>query len=73
MGEIIKTIKTISLGKNKFDIELNRSTSKSFCHDIHIQSDKFRLVVPEDEFLPMLACIILAKKQFDIIKGIIHD
>ena len=68
MGDIIRTVNKISLGGSELDIELNHSAVGSKYRDIHIQNDKFRLEVPEDEFLSMAACILLAKRQFDVIK-----
>lgn len=73
MGEVIRKVNTISLGGSGFDIELNHSVKGGRFRDIHIQNDKFRLEMPENEFLPMAACILLAKKQFDIMKGNLHD
>ena len=68
MGEIIKTVTKVSFGGSALDIELNHSASGSKYRDIHIQNDKFRLEIPENEFLSMAACVLLAGKQFDVIK-----
>lgn len=69
MGEIIRKICEVSLGDKTFDIELNKSASGGHYRDIHIQNDSFRLEVSENEFLSIAACVLLAKKQFDVIKG----
>ena len=69
MGDVIRKVSEIKIGKESFDIELNHSTRGSEYRDIHIQNDKFRLEMPENEFLQMAACVILAKSQFDVIKG----
>ena len=73
MGDLIEKIGTIPIGKNQFDIEINHSTRGASYRDIHIQNGKFRLEVPENEFLQMAACIILAKRQYDMVKGKIAD
>ncbi len=68
MGELIRNVSNIKIGNDNFDIEVNESTNGTIYKDIHIQNPKFRLCVPENEFLAMLGCVMLAKKQLDIIK-----
>ena len=68
MGEIIKKLDELRIGNTKFNVELNKPANGAGMRDIHIQNDKFRICIPEDEFLQMLACIIMAKKQLDLIK-----
>ena len=68
MGELIKKLDELRIGNTKFDIELNEPTNGTEMRDIHIQNDKFRISIPEDEFLQMLACIIMAEKQLNLIK-----
>ena len=69
MGEVIKKVGEFKIGGSSFEIELNNSACGGKYRDIHIQNDKFRLEMPENEFLPMAACVLLAKRQFDIMKG----
>ena len=69
MGELIKKVSSIRLGGEKFDIELNESTTDTGYKDIHIQNDKFRLSIPQNEFMQMAACVLLAQKQLHLIKG----
>lgn len=69
MGEIIRNIKEVSLGGGKFMIELNHSTQHNGQREIHIQNKSFRLSVPESEFLQMASCILLARRQLELIKG----
>lgn len=69
MGSVIKNIRKIKIAGKEFDVELNKSPLRKNEHDIHIQNEKFRLEIPETEFVSMLSCVILAKKQFDILKG----
>lgn len=73
MGDIIRKITDIKLGGSAFEIELNRSTRGHGLYDIHLQNKNFRLEMPEDEFLQMASCILLAKRQLDVIKGIATD
>jgi len=70
MGEKIKDLDSFKIGDAKFLIELNESASGSRYRDIHIQNNKFRLEIPENEFLQMAACVLLAKEQLCKIKGI---
>ena len=69
MGEVIKNIGTITIGGTNLDVELNHSVRGTGYRDIHLQNEKFRLEIPENEFLQMASCILLAKRQFDMIKG----
>lgn len=69
MGQVIKKVGEISIGGEVFEIELNHSAKGDIYRDIHIQNRKLRLEVPENEFLQMAACVLLAKKQYELIKG----
>lgn len=68
MGEKIKDIDKIQIGSTTFNIELNHSTTEQGSCEIHIQNEKFRLALPEKEFLQMASCFVLAKKQMDLLK-----
>jgi hypothetical protein len=69
MGEVIRDVDTIDIGKNKLKIELNHSTRERGEYEIHIQDDHFRLAVTEREFLQICSCFVLARKQMYILKG----
>lgn len=69
MGEVIRNIKEVSIGGAKFMIELNHGTENNGTRDIHIQNEKFRLSVPEPEFLQMASCVLLARRQLEMLKG----
>lgn len=73
MGDMIEKIGAVQIGESHFDIEMNHSVRGLGYRDIHIQNEKFRLEVPENEFLQMASCILLAKRQFDIVKGKFAD
>lgn len=68
MGEVIKNLTTIKLGGGEFLVELNHPSGSAADREIHIQNESFRLSLSEREFLQMAACVMLAKKQLDIIK-----
>lgn len=69
MGEVIRKLNELQIGAERFDIELNNSTSTEGEREIHIQNPSFRLAVPESEFLQMCAAVLLAEKQLERIKG----
>ncbi|MBQ8678843.1 MAG: hypothetical protein IJ530_03675 [Treponema sp.] len=69
MGQKIKTLGKLKIGDSEFEVELNKSVSKKGGHDIHIQNRKFRLEMSDSQFVQMASCLLLAKKQFDILKG----
>lgn len=69
MGELIRKVSELKIGNETFDIELNESTNDKGYRDVHVQNDKFRLSVPENEFMQMAACVLLAQKQLKFIKG----
>jgi len=69
MGQVIRNIGKIKIGGTEFNVELNKSPARKNERDIHIQNEKFRLEIPEKKFVSMLSCVLLAKKQFDILKG----
>lgn len=68
MGEKIKDIGKIHLGSTELDVELNHGTRQNEKYEIHIQNDKVRLALSEEDFLQMASAVVLAKKQLDIIK-----
>lgn len=69
MGEVIRKISEIKLGGREYAVELNNAPSEGEEREIHIQSDSFRLALPESEFLQICATVLLAKKQLEQIKG----
>ena len=73
MGEVIKKLGNLNIKGHSFCLELNTSTFSEGKREIHIQDENFRLAIPENEFLKMAACVSLAKKQLEIIKGYNKD
>lgn len=73
MGDVIKVLDKIKFNRRggEFDVELNKPANSQVCPQraIHIQSPSFHLEIREDEFLQMASCILLAKKQLDLLKG----
>lgn len=72
MGDLIKKIGEIRLGGGTLDVELNHSVHHPDFREVHLQNKKFRFELPENEFLSMAACVLLAREQFDEIKGRKH-
>ncbi len=68
MGEKIRDLNEINIGGTSLLIELNHSVSKKRKYDIHIQNQKFRMELPDKEFLQIASSILLAKKNLDIMK-----
>ena len=71
MGEKIKDLGQIRLGKSAFTVELNNPESPE--KEIHIQNQSFRLALGERAFCKMAADILLARKQLMIIKGLDNE
>ncbi|GEM_PF-2748365 len=73
MGDVIKVLDRIKFSRmgGVFEVELNRPSNSQVCPQraIHIQSPSFRLELREDEFLQLASCVLLAKKQLELLKG----
>jgi hypothetical protein len=65
MGEKIKDIKIIMLADSEMTVELNAGNHG---YIIHIQNDKIRYELKEEEFLQLAGMIIRAKAELDYIK-----
>ena len=63
MGEVLKILKETKIAGGKFLIELNHPDI------IHIQNEKFRLEMPQSEFLKIAGAIAWSRKKFDVMKG----
>ncbi|GHU89445.1 hypothetical protein FACS1894202_07650 [Clostridia bacterium] len=68
MGELIKKVAVLEIGGAKFDVEINEPLSVDGQRQIHLQNSNFRQNFSESEFFQVAACLLLARKQFDIIK-----
>lgn len=73
MGEKIKNYSKIQIGKEIFDIELNKPHIKGEPYSVHIQNPKFRLEMRDFEFARMAAAIIFARKQLEKLKGNLNE
>lgn len=69
MGELIRNLKEIRLGQDRFMLELNEGYSKSRGQIIHIQNKDFRYVLTEKDFLHLSAVILKAKDNMDYFKN----
>lgn len=64
MGERIKDLAKVKIGKTDFKIELNKAYYESGSYDIHLQCDKGRIGLSDREFLKLATCFMAAKEQF---------
>lgn len=63
MGEKIKNISTINIGKEQAVIELNHAYSLDYKYDIHIQTKSLQLSLKDGDFIKLAAAIRFAKKE----------
>lgn len=68
MGEVIKKVGTLTLGEFEFEVELNLPSGGSGPNEVHLQTTKFRLAISELDFVQMAKCLLLARKNFDVLK-----
>lgn len=69
MGELIKNLHPITLGKEELMVELNEGGSKETGKIIHIQNKDFRLELWEKDFLRLSATVLRAKSELDHLKA----
>ena len=69
MGEVLKVLKETRLGGGTFLIEQNAPPGETGSRVIHIQNEKFRMEMPEPEFLKIAGAIVWSRKKFDVLKG----
>lgn len=64
MGELLYVISKVDISGFKFDIELNdgSAASKRPLH-VHLQNDRFRLDMPDYEYLQMAIAVREAAKK----------
>ncbi|SCZ76074.1 hypothetical protein [Pseudobutyrivibrio xylanivorans] len=70
MGEFIKVLGEVNIGKEKLNIELNRGIDDKI---IHIQNDKIRYECSMSEFKKIASAIIFAKENLISYKRIDDD
>jgi len=63
MGEIIRNLGKIRIGKSEYKVELNTGTRNDGKYDIHIQNDEVRLNISEYDFCRMAAALIYADEK----------
>lgn len=68
MGEKIRDIHSIKIGKSSLMIELNEGYSASQGRVIHIQNQKFRYLLTENDFYKFSAMILRSWSEFKYIK-----
>lgn len=67
MGEKIKVLTNI---QNLLDVELNKASVQGGPRYIHIQNDKIRFCITENDFLQMAVSIKKSGEMFKYNKGI---
>lgn len=68
MGEKIRDIRPIKIGKTSLMVELNEGYSASQGRLIHIQNKKFRYLLTEHDFYHLSAMILRSWSEFSYIK-----
>lgn len=68
MGEKIRDIKSIKIGKSSFMVELNEGYSASQGRLIHIQNKKFRYLLTEKDFFHLSAMVMRSWSEFSYLK-----
>ena len=68
MGEKIRDLQPIHIGKAELMIELNEGYIKNEGRLIHIQDKHFRYLLKEKEFLKMAGAVLRSKREMDYIK-----
>ena len=69
MGEKIRNLSKIRIGKAELLIEENKGTHKGSRYDIHIQNKYFRLNVTEQDFCKIACCILYANENLKYYKN----
>lgn len=69
MGNKIKDLGEVTIGNQKFIIELNEGT-KTERYNIHIQNKLLKICYKDIEFAEFAASFMLAKNIFENLKGI---
>lgn len=70
MGEKIQSLGQVKLQGQGLEVELNAPPSPGMSRQIHVQSDKFRFEVDEDEFIQLCVAVNLAAEKLRHSKGI---
>lgn len=71
MGEKIRTLGNISLFDQCLEVELNHSSNGSSIKEIHLQNDRFRIEMNQNEFIELYSAISLAAKKLRAQKNIV--
>ncbi len=69
MGEKIKDIGELRLGDAEFAVELNHGYTSKNKYSIHIQNEKMRLALNDDDFLKLCGLILRAESELKYLKA----
>ncbi len=70
MGEIIKRLTETADLESGFFVELNHATERNGPRYVHIQNERFRLNMTEQDFLRIAASLCKARAQLVHMKGL---
>ena len=70
MGEKIRNIDELQIGDTHFIVELNHGYTPKNKYSIHIQNEKMRLALNDDDFLKLCGMILRADSELDYLKGL---
>ncbi len=69
MGEKIRDMGSLKIGDTRFAIELNHGYTTRNKYSIHIQNEKMRLALNDEEFLKLCGLILRANSELDYLKS----
>ena len=69
MGELIRNIKSITIGNAELMIEENKGTHQGSKYDIHVQNSHFRINITDSDFCKMACCILYARENLNHYKN----
>ncbi len=70
MGEKVKVLSKGKLVNTTFEIELNKPTFVGQSNQIHIQTNKNRIELGQDDYLAYAFTVLVAEKNLKNLKGI---
>lgn len=70
MGEKLALLSIGKILDTSFEIELNKPHSTQMPRDIHIQSDCFRFLMNEREFVRLALTVLAARRHLVSMKGL---
>lgn len=69
MGEKIKNISMVEIGKTQVVVELNHAYDLNYKYDIHIQTEHIQLSLKDGDFIKLAAALRFAQTELERSKG----